>query len=92
VSEVYDAELHAVHEALRIVLELKHTLPPRIYIFIDSLSVIRALQHNTDNSEPGKNAIQAAENLTTQSATISVVWTPGHSNIAGNECPDVLAK
>jgi hypothetical protein len=60
--EVYDAELHAVHEAL-ISLSKINTLSGKTYIYIDNSAAIFSLEQNIHNCEPERQAILTAHNL-----------------------------
>jgi hypothetical protein len=53
--EIYDAEIHAIHEALHF-LNLLDIPITYAFICIDNLSAIQTLPDNRDNSEPGKMA------------------------------------
>jgi ribonuclease HI len=89
--EVYDAELHAVHEALQSLdrLDIPTT---QVFICIDNLSAIQTLADNKDNSEPAKMATQLAHSLKQKGWDIRTAWTPSHIKIMGNEKADEMAK
>jgi hypothetical protein len=59
-AEAYDAELHAVHEALSYLLT-SEIIPNTAIICIDNSSAIDTLLYNKENSEPTRLAIQTAE-------------------------------
>ena len=50
----------------------------------------------TPSDDPGQacqiRAIEAAQAIVDKGASISLNWVPGHTNIAGNELADSLAK
>jgi hypothetical protein len=60
--EVYDAELHAVYEALH-SLNLLDIPITQAFICIDNLSATQTLADNKDNSESAKMATQLAHSL-----------------------------
>lgn len=89
--EVFDAELHAVAEALQgLTIRLEHPRP--IYICIDNTSAILSLQHNPDNIEAASVASAAASKLVLNGSLVTTIWLPSHSGIPGNEAADTLAK
>lgn len=90
-AEVYDAELHAAHEALTYLSTTNYT-PAQAYLCIDNSSAIEALTDNTYESEYAREAIHSASHLTTNGWTINAIWTPSHCGITGNERADDLAQ
>jgi hypothetical protein len=77
--EVYDAELHAVYEALH-SLNLLDIPITQAFICIDNLSAIQTLADNKDNSEPEKMATQLTYSLNQKGWDIQTAWTPSHRN------------
>ena len=89
----FKAELVAVHTALEWINENKKT--GSINIITDSKSVIQKLKSGTSSST---SEIEAAVwnllmKITHRSGTTIILqWCPGHTDIAGNEKADSLAK
>lgn len=88
--EVYDAELHAVHEALH-PLDRLDIPTAQVFICIDNLSAIQTLADDKDNSEPAKMTTQLAHSLKQKGWDIRTAWTPSHIKIMGNEKADEMA-
>jgi ribonuclease HI len=90
-AEVYDAELHAVQEAVTTLLT---TTIPRsaVFICIDNQAAIDTLQHNESNHEFARRALEVIARLQLLGWQISTVWCPSHCGIPGNEKADALAK
>jgi ribonuclease HI len=90
-AEVYDAELHAVQEAVTTLLT---TTAPRtpVFICIDNQAAADALRFNTSNHEYARHALDAVNDLQHLGWHVSTVWCPAHCGIRGNERADTLAK
>jgi ribonuclease HI len=90
-AEVYDAELHAVQEAVTILLT---TTAPRasVFICIDNQAAADTLQFNESNHEYARRTLEIIHNLQCLGWHVSTVWCPSHCNIRGNERADTLAK
>ncbi|PWI64383.1 hypothetical protein PCL_10521 [Purpureocillium lilacinum] len=87
-AEVFDAEAKGALEGLRAALNLPNQR--RIFVCLDNLGVATCLRGMpADSSQEVFLDFQAL--ATTHGAT-EVRWIPGHTNIAGNEEADALAK
>jgi ribonuclease HI len=93
-AEVYDAELHAIEEALQAIINLQ--LPPdpprTIYILTDNQAAIQCLVDNSQNSQYARNAIHGKNQLDHPGWLTQAIWVPSHTDIEGNEKADKLAK
>jgi hypothetical protein len=89
--EVFDAELHAVHEGLSF-LATSDFSPRNLVICIDSTAAVGTLQDNNSNSEPARVASTLASLLVQKGWKISSLWTPAHRKIERNEHADEMAK
>jgi len=90
-AEVYDAELHAVQEAVSTLLSV--TIPRgAVFICIDNQAAIDTLQSNRGNHEYARRTLATIATLQLLGWRVSTVWCPSHSNIPGNERADTLAK
>jgi len=90
-AEVFDAELHAVQEAVSTLLTV--TIPRgKVFICIDNQAAIDTLQSNHENHEYARRALETIASLQLLGWQISTVWCPSHTNIPGNERADSLAK
>ncbi|PWI64471.1 hypothetical protein PCL_09626 [Purpureocillium lilacinum] len=87
-AEVFDAEAKGALEGLRAALNL--TGPRHIFVCLDNLGVASCLRGMpADSSQEVFLEFQA---LATTHGAVEVRWIPGHTNIAGNEQADALAK
>jgi ribonuclease HI len=90
-AEVFDAELHAVQEAVSTLLTT--TLPhSTAFICIDNRATIDTLNFNKHNHEYARRTLEIIGKLQLLGWQISTVWCPSHCGIHGNERADVLAK
>jgi len=90
-AEVYDAELHAVQEAISTLLTTT-AQRAQVFICIDSQAAIDTLHFNRSNHEHARNAINTVHQLQLLGWEIRTVWCPSHCGILGNERADTLAK
>ena len=90
-AEVYDAELHAVQEAVTTLLTTT-IARSSVFICIDNQAAINTLQHNNSNHEFARRTLEVIARLQLLGWQISTVWCPSHCNIPGNEKADTLAK
>jgi ribonuclease HI len=90
-AEVYDAELHAVEEAVSTLLAT--TMPPsKVFICIDNQAAIDTLHSNKDSHEYARRSLETIATLRLLGWQITTLWCPAHCNISGNERADKLAK
>ena len=90
-AEVFDAELHAVQEAVSTLLTT--TFPcSMVLICIDNQAAIDTLHFNKYNHESARRSQEIIEKLQLLGWQISTVWCPSHCGIRGNERADTLAK
>jgi ribonuclease HI len=90
-AEVFDAELHAVQEAVTTLLTT--TLPcSTVFICIDNQATIDTLQFNKYNHEYARRTLDIIRKLRLLGWHITTVWCPSHCGIRGNERADTLAK
>jgi ribonuclease HI len=96
-TEVFDAELRAIYECLLTCRKYinRHRLHCRnIHIFTDNQSAIK--RASTLARGPGQETAYEIHELTltlkNYDTTITIHWVPGHTDIAGNDDADKLAK
>jgi ribonuclease HI len=88
---VYDAELHAVQEAVSTLLTV--TVPRgTLFISVDNQAAIDTLQSNHENYEYGRRILATIAILQLLGWRISTLWCPSQGNIPSNERADTLAK
>jgi ribonuclease HI len=88
VSHVFDAEAVGAWKGLQAVLRDPTLRSRRIWMCIDSTSVIWCLRGNaSDSSQWAFHLCQDAM----QTRDIRIKWSPGHMGIEGNEVADALA-
>jgi ribonuclease HI len=90
--EVYDAEIHAVKEALSTLRTISKLVPCQIYIYIDNSAAISVLGDNPNRVQGATEACEVALALVNSGWAIQSVWAPRHIGIGGNEIADNLAK
>jgi ribonuclease HI len=96
-TEVFDAELWAIYEALLTCQTHIHRgrlYRCNIHIFTDNQSAITRAS-NLDRGpgqETAYNIHDLAQALQTYAIAITIYWVPGHTNIKGTEDADTLAK
>src|SRR5207237_3795687 len=90
-AEVFDAELHAVHESLLALGEINKP-PGRTYLCIDNTAAIDTLSSNSRNSMYARHTLECAATMVGAGWLFTSVWTPSHLGIQGNEVADCLAN
>ena len=97
-GSIFLGELVAIKIALQHIHRCKTqrgTRISKVHIFSDSQSTVGLLTLGWDDSSH-KTTVQEAKaeisKLETSEVTLQISWTPGHANIKGNECADMLAK
>lgn len=91
-AEVYDAELHAIQEALLYIVTAGWA-PASLLICVDNQAALQTLSGgNPDGSEFARHVLSATADLKGLGWSVSGLWTPAHCGIQGNEHADTLAK
>jgi ribonuclease HI len=91
-AEVYDAELHAVQEALTALRDSIATTPALAYVCVDNQSALETLASDASATQFSRAAVRTAADLSRAGWTIRSIWTPAHVGITGNEAADAEAK
>jgi ribonuclease HI len=91
-AEVYDAELHAIQEALTALRDSIDTTPGVAYPCVDNQSALDTLACDASATEFSRAAVHVAADLSRSGWTIQGIWTPAHVGITGNEALDAEAK
>ena len=88
-NSIYTAELIAIREAYKYLLDSKYT---RAIICTDSLSSVNVLETLHNSSHPVVNEIRHLNHRIPTNSAIKILWIPGHMGITGNEKADFYAK
>ena len=93
----YEAEIEAIRSTLQAIhssFESAEQQPTNVVLFSDSKSALEALENSHQSSDESILNIAELVDLLTKSFNITVTlqWIPGHTDIAGNEKADTLAK
>ena len=90
---IFTAELTAIMMALNFFIDLVKR-NKYVVIFVDSLSVLKALQNFNLKTRPDlvNEIYQLLNQLFLKGSDISFCWIPSHCNIIGNEQADKAAK
>jgi ribonuclease HI len=91
-AEVYDAELHAIQEALTALRDSIDTTPGMAYVCVDNQSALDTLASDASATHFSRAAARVAAELSQTGWKIQGIWTPAHVGIAGNEAADAEAK
>jgi len=88
---VYTAEMVAIREALRFILNHKII---KAIVATDSLSVLQSLQSGVSHSRPTllEELRLTIDQIQTMGGDLIFIWVPAHCGINGNEHADLLAK
>jgi ribonuclease HI len=96
-TEVFDAELRAIHDCLATcqkIIEYNCLHRLRIHIFTDNQAAILHASHTT--YRPGQELARSIHTITTslcsRGASVTLHWVPGPTAIPGNNRMDLLAK
>ena len=90
--QIYSCELYAILKALEIIEQLQVV---KAVIFSDSYSSLHSLSKQGLNSTMPILAVCIREKiykLVSEGKVVKLVWIPSHTNIAGNDRADYLAK
>uniref|UniRef100_A0A1Y1N4E3 ribonuclease H n=1 Tax=Photinus pyralis TaxID=7054 RepID=A0A1Y1N4E3_PHOPY len=88
-SSIYSAELYAIKQALKYVLNSEHDT---YCILTDSLSGIQSMADIYSRNEYMKEIHDLRRQIHDRSKHLQFVWIPSHTNITGNDTVDQLAK
>jgi ribonuclease HI len=91
-AEVYDAELHAIQEALTALRDSIDTTPGMAYVCVDNQSALDTVVSDASATEFSRAAVPVAADLSRSEWTIQGIWTPAHVGITGNEAAHAEAK
>jgi ribonuclease HI len=91
-AEVYDAELHAIQEALTALRDSIDTTPGVAYVCVDNQSALDTVASDASATEFSRAAVRVAADLSRSGWMIQGIWTPAHVGITGNEAADAEAK
>ena len=89
-SSIFTAEIKALLLACNIIQTIFST--NLILICTDSLSSQQAIERFTHKNQIVRMLQRKLHDLITNGYNITIIWTPAHCNIAGNEKADQLAK
>ena len=92
-KEVFDAEIHAIHQALSIMGQRQET-GRRYTVFADSTAAIGGIR--SDIIGPGQRfavaAIEVGTRLMSRGNDVAIHWVPAHHMVQGNVTADEMAK
>ncbi|EFY94003.1 Ribonuclease H domain protein [Metarhizium robertsii ARSEF 23] len=89
-AEVFDAEVRGALDGLKAALRLPQSASQKIVVCLDNIAAAGCLRGQPSDSSQG--VFLAFQALAKRHRQTDIRWIPGHSNIAGNEQADVLAK
>ena len=89
---IFAAELTAIKEAVAWILNNKDNDDQQYLIISDSLSVLTSIKQNTSKCRPNLyNELVLLLNQL-EPSKVTMIWSPSHIDIAGNDRADRLAK
>ena len=89
-STVFQAEVFAIAEVAKKLI-MDRIVNEKIIILVDSEAAILAIQNNIVKSNTVLTCIKNL-NILGKDNDVTIAWTPGHTDIQGNEKADILAK
>jgi len=91
-SSIYSAELTAINEAIKWIIENENENTNKYIIFTDSLSVATSIKENKSCSRPNL-FLEFIDNINKiKYGIVLIAWIPSHIGLSGNEMADRLAK
>jgi ribonuclease HI len=91
-SSIYSAELTAITEAIKWIVENENEEANKYIIFTDSLSVATSIKENRSCSRPNL-FLEFLDNINKlKHSIVLIAWIPSHIGLSGNEMADTLAK
>ncbi|KAI7965126.1 hypothetical protein MJO29_003224 [Puccinia striiformis f. sp. tritici] len=90
----HECEVYGLLLAVQILMQRTPKKVKNVYILIDNQGTILRMK-DVAQTKPGQylfNFILDSLNSLTRKLTVTLVWCPGHSDIAGNEEADEMAK
>lgn len=88
ICSIHTAELYGIHMALKSINDSNKMLT----ICTDSLSSIQSINNMYTQNPLVQSIHESCHNLASQGISVTIVWTPSHVGISGNEMADKAAK
>ena len=89
-AEVFDAEATGALEGLRAAAEIFDAAETPIVVCLDNIAAATCLRGTASDSSQA--AFLEFQEIAARHGSVHIRWTPGHTNIPGNERADALAK
>ena len=89
-AEVFDAEATGALEGLRAAANLPDTANTPIVVCLDNIAAATCLQSTASDSSQA--TFLEFQEIAAKHGSVFIRWTPGHTNILGNERAEALAK